>query len=157
MGYPQTSVPKTIHTVFYAHSIWVAGYEIGSFERFSYRSSRSAERIREILAKRGPEVKEIVWGGTDISVDLSRVELYNRNIFEAFGIDIFTLEDFNQHVNISEFQYNPEQNPESDTPARTITFEDCVATEWGKDLDTGTARVVETMTFQARVITGSRS
>lgn len=156
MAYPQRSVPNTQHSVFYAHSISANGIEIGSFERFSKRSTRTTERIREIMGSRGPQVKEIVWGGTDISIDISRVELYNRAIFQAFGQEIYTLEDFNSFVQIHEFQFNPEQNPTSDTPARTITFVDCVASDWGKDLDTGTARIVETMTFQVRTIVGER-
>lgn len=157
MGYPQTSIPETTHSVFYAHSISANGVELGSFERFSKRSTRTTERIREIMGSRGPQVKEIVWGGTDISIDLSRVELYNKAVFEAFGIEIFTLEDFNQYVDIHEFQWNPGANPTSDSPNRTITFVDCVASDWGKDLDTGTARVVESMTFQVRTILGARS
>lgn len=156
MAYDTVAIPNTQHSVFYAHSIHVNGVEIGSFERFSMRSSRATERIREIAAPRGPIVKEIVWGGTDISVDLSRVELYNRAMMEAFGFEIYTLEDFNQSVNISELQWNPNRDPTTDAPDRTITFTDCVASDWSKDLDTGTARVVESMTFQVRTIVGSR-
>jgi len=154
MGYPQTQTPNTKHTVFYAHSIHVNGIEIGSFERFSMRSTRTTERIREILFSRGPEVKEIVWGGTDISVDLNRVELYNRNLYEAFGIAIYSLEDLNQPVNITEIQRNPE---EQGGGKRTLTYVDCVASDWSKDLDTGTVRTVESMTFQVRTIRGRRS
>jgi len=157
MGYPQTAIPETQHSIFYAHSISVNGTEIGSFERFSAKSNRTTERIREIMAARGPQVKEIVWGGTDISVDVSRVELYNKSMFEAFGIEIFTLEDFNQYVDIHEFQWNPTLNPVTDPPSRTITYIDCVASSWGKDIDTGTARMIETMSFDVRTIIGSRS
>lgn len=153
MSYPQTAVPHTQHSVFYAHSIHVNGIEIGSFERMSMRSTRTTERIREILFSRGPEVKEIVWGGTDISVDLNRVEMYNKALFEAFGFQIYSLEDLNQPVNISEIQFNP-ADPGG---ARTITYVDCVASDWSKDVDTGTVRVVETMTFQVRTIRGFRS
>jgi len=157
MGYPQTAIPETHHSVFYAHSISANGVELGSFERFSKRSTRTTERIREIMASRGPQVKEIVWGGTDISIDVSRVELYNKGLFEAFGVEIFTLEDFNRYVDIFEFQWNPGTNPTTASPNRTITFVDCVASDWGKDIDTGTARIVETMSFQVRTIVGSRS
>jgi hypothetical protein len=152
MGYPQTQSPNTLHSVFYAHSIHVNGIEIGSFERFSTRSGRSTERIREILFSRGPEVKEIVWGGTDISIDINRVELYNKAMLEAFGFEIFSIEDFNQPVNITELQFNPENNGR-----RVITYMDCVASDTSKDLDTGTARIVESMTFQVRTIRGKRT
>lgn len=150
MAYPQTQVPNTAHGVFYSYSIHVNGFEIGSFERFSQRSTRTTERIREILFSRGPEVKEIVWGGTDISVDLSRVELYNKAIMEAFGFEIYSLEDFNQPVTITEIQNNP------DNSQRVINYLDSVASDWSKDLDTGTVRVVESMTFQVRTIRGER-
>lgn len=157
MGYPGEAIPTTQHSVFYAHSITINGNEIGSFERFSKRSTRTVERIREVMASRGPQPKDMVWTGTDISIDVSRVEMYNKAIFEACGIEIFTLEDFNQVVDIHEFQWNPGLNPMSDTPSRDIHFVDCVASDWGKDLDTGTARVVESMTFQVRTIIGARS
>jgi hypothetical protein len=157
MAYPQTYIPPTKHSVFYSHSIHVNGIEIGSFERFSMRSSRTVDRIREILASRGPQVKDMVWGGTDISIDLSKVELYNQAMFEAFGFAIYTLEDFNQFVNITESQWNAGKNPTSDTPNRVITFVDCVASDWSKDLDVGTAKVVESMTFQVRTIVGTRA
>lgn len=154
MGYPQTSAPNTAHSVFYAHSIHVNGIEIGSFEKLSIREARQGvERIREILFSRGPEVKEIVWGGVDISLDLSRVEMYNRAVLEAFGFDIFSLEDFNQVVNIMEMQINP---PSIGGGKRVLTYMDCVASDKSKDIDTGTTRIVESMTFQCRTIRGRR-
>jgi len=96
-------------------------------------------------------VKEIVWGGTDISIDLSRVEMYKKAMFEAFGFEIFSLEDFNQPVSITEYQTNPNNSQ------RIITYEDAVASEWSKDVDTGTVRIVESMTFQVRTIRGQRT
>lgn len=157
MAYPQTSIPDTQHTVFYAHSISANGIEIGSFERFSSRSTRTTERIREVLASSGPQVKEIVWGGTDISIDISRVEIYNKAVFQAFGYAVFTLEDINAPIDIHEFQWNPGLDPNSDSPSRTITFVDTVASDWSKDIDTGTARVVESMSFEVRTIVGTTS
>lgn len=151
MGYPQTSVPNTAHSVFYAYSIHVNGFEIGSLERFGASSSRTTERIREILFSRGAEVKEIVWGGTDTTVNLSRVELYSAGMLEAFGYEIYALEDFNNPVNITEICTLP------DGSTRTLTFVDAVASSWGKDIDTGSVRRIETMEFQIRKVTGRRS
>lgn len=151
MAYPNTSVPNTAHSVFYAHSIWVNSIEIGSFERFSPSSTRTTERIREILQVRGAEVKEIVWGGTDHTVSLSRVEMYHKAMMEAFGFAIFSIEDINQSVNIVEIQTLPVG---AGGGRKIISYEGCVASRWGKDLDTGTARVVETMDFDVRVIRG---
>jgi hypothetical protein len=152
MSYPQTQVPETQASVWYSHSLHIGGRPIGTFERFSTRSTRTTERIREILFSRGPEVREIVWGGTDITLDLNRVELYNTALFEAFGFDIYSLEDLNQHINITELQ----KNPASTGGRRVITYMDAVASDWGKDVDTGTVRIVETMTFQVRTIRGYR-
>jgi len=149
MAYPQTQVPNTQHTVFYAHSIHVNGIEIGSFQRMSIRQSRTTERIRELLFSRGPEVKEIVWGGVDITIDVNRVELYNKAMLQAFGFEIYSLEDFNQAVNITEMQFNPNNNGK-----RVITYMDAVASDLSKDIDLGTVHIAESMTFQVRTIRG---
>lgn len=150
MGYPQTSVPNTMHSVFYAYSIHVNGIEIGSPERFSASSSRVVEPIREILFSRGAEIKELVWGGTDTTVNMSRVEMYQMGMLEAFGQEIFALEDFNTPVNITEICNLPGGGK------RILTFVDAVASSWGKDIDIGTVRRVETMEFKIRKVTGRR-
>lgn len=154
MAYPRIPLPNSQATVWYSHSIFVNNIEIGTFERFSAKSDRTHERIREIFFSRGPEVREIVWGGTDISVDVSRVELYNIAMFEAFDIHIYSLEDFNQYVQIAEIQHNPDPQGGG---KRTITYTDCVPTSINKDIDTGTVRTIESMTFQVRTIRGIRS
>ena len=151
MAYPQTQTPNTQHVVWYSHSIHVNGIEIGSFQRLSVRSTRNTESIREILFSRGPEIKEIVWGGTDTSLDLSRAELYQKAMFEAFGFEIFSLEDFNQPVNITEIQVNPLSNGK-----RVLTYVDCVASDIGKSVDSSTAHIVEDISFQVRTIRGRR-
>lgn len=151
MAYPQTAVPNTAHSVFYSHSIWVNGIEIGSFERFSPASARTTERIREILFSRGAEVKEIVWAGTDHTVALSRVEMYHKAMMEAFGFAIFSIEDLNQPVNIVEIQ---NLATGAGGGRKIISYEGAVASRWGKDIDTGTARIVESMDFDVRVIRG---
>jgi len=149
MSYPQTQVPNTMHTVWYAHSIHVNGVEIGSFQRLSIKQSRDTERIREILYSRGAEVKEIVWGGVNITLDITRVEMYNKQIFQAFGLEFFSLEDFNQPVDITEMQFNPNNNGK-----RIITYKDAVASDVSKDVDLGTIHIAESMTFQVRTIRG---
>lgn len=150
MAYPRNPLPVTKHSVFYSYSISINSVEIGSFERFSATSSRTIERIREILFSRGPLVKEIVWGGTDISVSISRVEMYRKNVLQAIGFEIFSLEDFNQPVDIHELQMFP-----GTFETRLVTYAGCVASEMGKEVDTGTARIIETMTFQCSTIIGT--
>jgi len=154
MGYPQTAVPNTAHSVFYAYSIHVNGVEIGSLENISETSTRTVERIREVMFSRGAEVKEIVWGGTDTSVTMNRVELYNNAILESFGVEIFALEDFTFPVNITEIMQLPEALGGG---KRVLTFKDAVAENWSASKDTGTVRIVETLGFAIRVVRGKRT
>lgn len=163
MAYPNVALPATQHSVWYSHTISVFGVAIGSFERMSVRSSRQGvERIREIyqVGGFGAEVKEIVWGGTDTSVDLSRVELYANSIFDVLGSPLYALEQINFPVQITEAQYRQPEGtsgtPVVATPTvhRTVVYEDCVASDWSKDIDTGTTRMVESMTFQVRRVYG---
>jgi hypothetical protein len=153
MGYPQTAVPKTAHAVWYAYSIHVNGVPLGSFEKFGAKSTRTVERIREILFSRGAEVNEIVWGGTDSDVDLSHVELYTASIYEALGVQIFALEDFNFPVTITEVMTLP-TDPGG---LRIVDYVDAVCSNWGKDLDVTGAKVIETMSFAVRKVQGRRT
>lgn len=146
MAWPDRSDPSGTHAVFYSYAIVVGNTAIGSIERVSMRATRATERIREVLQSQGPIVKEIVWGGTDITLDCSRVELYSLSVIEAFGSGKTSIEVFNSRVSIFEQRYTGADL----TSKRTITYHDCVASDWGKELDTGTARVVETVTFQVR-------
>jgi len=154
MAYPQRAVPNTQHSVFYAYSIHINGVEIGSLESFAPSSNRQGvEKIREVLFSRGPEIKEIVWGGTDTTVTCNRVEYYEKSFLEAFGASLHTLEDFTFPVNITEIMQLP---PERGGGQRVLTFVDAVATSWSKTTDTGTTRRVESMAFEVRTVRGRR-
>lgn len=154
MAYPQTDVPNTTHSVFYAYTIHINGVEIGSLESIDPSSDRQGiERIREVLFSRGPEVKEIVWGGTDTRVTANRVEFYEKSFLEAFGYSIHTLEDFMFPINITEIMKLPEAKGGG---ARVLTFLDTVASSWSKSVSTGTTRTVESMTFEVRTVRGRR-
>jgi hypothetical protein len=153
MAYPQESAVETDHSVWYSYSLQFNGVAIGSFERFSARSTRNVERIREILFSRGAEVVEMVPGGTDHSVDLSYVELYQDSLIEVIGGPIFTIEDMTFPITIVEVM----KLPDSIGGKRILEYVDSWATDWGKELDTGGAKVVESMTFQTRVVVGRRT
>jgi hypothetical protein len=153
MAYPQTSVPETQASVFYAYTITINNEEIGTLEKFSSKSTRNVERIREVLFSRGPETKEIVWGGTDTSVDIEKVELYQKSLLELVGREIHTLEDFTFPVNIVEIMQLPAGLGGG---TRVLTFVDAVCSNWGKSQSTGQARVVESMTFEVRTVRGFR-
>jgi len=150
---PPIALPLTPHTVFYAYSITVysrgAQREIGSFEKFGQRSTRTVERIRQVMYSTGARVVDMVWGGTDITLELNRVELYTKSLVEEFGFSTpVSLEHWNSFVNINEVTVRA-----STKKLRTLTFTNCVASDFSKDIDTGTARVMETMTLQASYVT----
>jgi len=153
MGYPQTEVPKTAHSVWYAYTMSVAGVSIGSFERFGARSTRTVERIREILFSSGATVVDMVWGGTDTSLDLSRVEMYTQGCIEVFGKAVYALEDLNTKFDITEVM----TMPTNIGGYRSITYAGCAGQAWGRDLDVSGAKVIETMTIEVSRVYGSRS
>jgi hypothetical protein len=146
MTTPYVGLPDIPHSVFYAYTISVGTMEIGSFEKFSQKSTRTVERIREIYYNTGAKVIDMVWGGTDITLELSRVELYETALIELFGAT-GGLEYINTKVDVHEAQINP-----STGTIKLITFKDCVPSDFGKDISTDTARVVESMTLQASYV-----
>jgi len=162
MPYPYNSLPNTAHVVFYSYAITIgSGAQIGSFEKFSSSFTRTAERIREVYYSRGAQTKEIIWSGTDIQVTLDHVELYQQSILQAIGFQIYTIEDLNQSLDIHELMFIPAQPgsptlpPESNEgEIRIITYRDCVATNATKEVNITSAKIVESMTFECRTVTG---
>jgi len=161
VAYGIKTLPNTAHSVFYSYSICCgSGAPIGSFEKFGSSFTRTHERIREIMFARGPITKEIIWGGTDIQVTLAKVELYTAAIFQALGINIYTIEEFNQTIDILEVMQIPSVPGSPQTPAgvpgatRTIRYKDCVPTNVSKDVDPSTAKVVENMTLECTTVEG---
>ena len=167
MTYPVASFPNTAHSVFYAYTIVGNNVEIGSFEKFGSSFTRTHERIREIYFPSGPQTTDILWGGTDISITITQVELYDKSLFEAFGINIFSIEDFNQVVDIMEVMHKPQlpDNPQhaptvvgddrgDSLATRVITYKDCVPTNVTKDIDQSTAKIAVNMTLECRTVVG---
>lgn len=149
MAYDRYTIPSTQHSVFYAYAIHANGVALGSFTKFSPSSTRAAERIREIFAPKGPTVKEIVWGGTDITVTVTHVELYKSAMFQAFGKQIYNLEDFIEPVTITELMTQPTS---AGGAQRAVHYVDCVCTDYSRDVDVGTVHIVENMTFWVKTI-----
>jgi len=163
VAYSEVVLPNSAHSVFYAYAISTgAGDAIGSFEKFGSSFTRSHERIREILFSNGPITNEIIWGGTDIQVTLSKVELYQKAILQALGVNIFTIEMFNVVVDIVEYMHIPavpavpgqQVMPTGGSTQRVIVYKDCVPTTVSKDVDTTTAKIVENMTLECRTVEG---
>jgi hypothetical protein len=163
MPYKYADLPKTQHSVFYSYSIVINNVAVGSFEKFSVSFTRAHERIREILFGRGAQTKEMLWSTTDISIDIDHVELYTESMLQALGFQLFTIEDLNQTVNVVEVMRIPGDSIGSiesglgATPSghRVITYEDCVPTSVRKEINTGTAKVIESMTLECRRVIGS--
>ncbi len=156
------------HSVFYSHHVTMSGIPIGTLQSLTMRQTRAAERIREVNAERGPVVKEIVWGGNDIEIDITRFEIYDNNIFTSMGIasvyDMYTLDNVNFRFDIVEIQYRPNSNITPGTrdlatvAQRVVIYEQCVPTSFTKTLDLGTIHVIESMTcYVTRIAVNSGS
>lgn len=163
VAYPVKVLPNTAHSVYYAYSIMassVPGFPIGSFEKFGHTFTRTHERIREIMFNRGPITKEILWANTDIKVTLTKVELFQQAILEAFGFSIYTIESFNQVVDVLEVMAipavpaNPTQPAGVPTTARYVVYKDCVPTNVTKDVDTTASKVTESLELECRTVEG---
>jgi hypothetical protein len=151
MGTPYVGLPNVVHSVFYAYTITIGSVEIGSFEKFSQRSTRTVERIREIMYSSGPKVVDMVWGGTDITLELSRVELYTESLIKLFGASAtMGLEYIITPMNITESRTSPATT--GTAVINMITFFNCVPSDYGKDISTDQARIIETMTVQASYV-----
>lgn len=129
--YPQTSVPNTQHSVWYAHTILVNNVEIGSCQSISLDESRPTERIREIFFNQGPYTKEIVWGGADISITLNQTELYKQSLLQAVGQGVFALEDIWAPIDVVEVRTDPNGN------TRTLQYLNCVPNSHSRGVDLG--------------------
>jgi hypothetical protein len=150
MAYPRTGVPNTQATVFYSHVILVNGIDIGIVQKVAISQTRTAERIREIHASRGPAVREIVWCGTDTTVTLDRVELYTIPLLTALGLtNIYNLDDVNFTFDILEQQIAPDSGASGNEltigSTRSVYYKKCVPTSLSKTIDLGAVKIVETM------------
>jgi hypothetical protein len=144
---PPVALPATKHSVFYSYAFLVGGKPIGSAESINIRGSRLAiERIREVYYSHGPITREIVWGGVDISIDVRRVELYATSLYAALGFDVTSLEQINGAIDLLEVRY--QRTADGTETTREVSYYDCVPSTWGRDLDIGTARVIETVTLE---------
>lgn len=170
--YPYKDLPTTQHSVFYSYAIEIDGHAVGSFEKFSVSFSRTAERIREIYNGRGARTKEMLWSVTDIQVSVDHVEMYHESMLQALGFQLVTIEDLNRTVDIIEvmylpnedepgrnsFAYNSGQNSPDNLNGdfRSISYIDCVATSADKEVNVGSTKVIESMTFECRTVRGTR-
>lgn len=162
--------PNFGHSVFYAYIISLNGKEVGSIQKLNIRESRDQERIGEVKYRaEGLDWKEILWGYTSPTLDLSHVEFYNTSFLQAIGGDVnyISISKFNFSFDIYEYQYghstlatqpnaeppvaggNSNTQPSANaTLLRTIKYEACVPTSYSKAIDRGTIHVAEDMTVE---------
>jgi len=171
----RTSLPYFKHIPFYAYLIRLNNLNVGSIQKITVTSDRQAvERIRELGNSRGAEVKEFVWGGVNITIDIERVELYAASLMQSLGYPgFYSLEDFNLTFDIQELVYKANKRPAmdayditytseganvsiptapTDSLVRSITYKDCLPTRWTKTVDKGSIQVVESMQVFCRKI-----
>jgi hypothetical protein len=154
MAYPQNAVSAAGHSTWYSYILSVDGVEIGSFSKFGVTSTRVVERIRQIFAGTGAKVIDMTWAGTDTKITLEYVQLFNADIFEAMGYTVHCLEDMKFAFQILELMQNPATGTGVSTAKHTMTYEMCVASEWGKNLDMSGTTVVETMGIEVGYVSG---
>ena len=159
MTYPTNAVSAAGHSAWYSYAMVVqntAGFglkTIGSFSKFSPSSTRTVERVREVLNTSGAGVIDMVWGGTDTKVSLEYTQLFQADIFEALGFNVYCLEDMKFAFDIVESFAPPGAAAGS---GHVLTYEMCVASSWGKDLDSGGTKVIETMEVEVGRVRGTR-
>ena len=140
-------------TVFYAYTISIGGVSVGTCEQFSEKSQRQVERIREIPRSQGqgPSPVDIVWGGSDVTLELQRVELYNKSLLNVFGAAGF-LDFANTFLDVTESLFMPNDAKGKPQSPKVTTFKDCVVSNYSKQIQTSQARIMETMTVEVRYI-----
>ena len=142
-----TVLPNVRSAVWWAYTIGVNGQAIGNLQSFNPTSSKTIERVREILFSSGNKVVDIVPGSTDISASVERILLFSENLFQSIGRNLVSIEDFNDPFDVLETL----NRPGSSTPVRTV-YADCLISEYGRNITTGTTFVSETATFQISTI-----
>ena len=142
------AVPQSAAAVFYAYTISSNNVEVGMIQNFSPSSTRTVERIRQIFYNTGARVVDMVWGGTDTTVEVEMMTLYKKNTFEAWGFQIMALEDLMQKVDIVEEMTHP------DGVTDRLVYHQCGWERWGQTRNTNTAHVAATCSIAVSWVSG---
>lgn len=152
-------LPQTDSEVWYSYEITINSVHVGTLRSFNPTQTRTVDIIREI-ATNGGEIKEIVPGVTDYTVRLEKVRLYNKTMFDHFGIVTKDVQNQVRALDIKEAIHYPRMDvkntevtgpPGADTEnagVAYLNYEDCWITDWGKTITTGAITNVETMTVR---------
>lgn len=156
-------LPATRAEVFYSYEIQINNIPVGTLRNFTPRQTRTHEHVREI-ATNGGEIVEIVPGVPTYQLTLNKVRLYEDTLLDFFGIVSQDVQKQVQSINVIETIWKPANvtnsqvtgPAEADTSGirlRTLTYEDCWITEWGKTVSSEGLLIVEDMTVQCTRVT----
>jgi len=152
-------LPFTQSEVWYSYDLSIDDIPVGTLRSFNPTQTRTVDVVREI-ATNGGQIKEIVPGVTDYTIRLEKVRLYNKVLFDHFGIVTKDIQNQIRSVDIKEAIHHPQTNlfnnsvtgppgkSEGDAGIVYTTYEDCWITDWGKTISTGAITNVETMTVR---------
>ena len=156
-------LPNSRAEVFYSYEIQINNIPVGTVKSFNPKQTRSHEILREISTN-GGEIVEVVPGVPTYTLTMSKVRLYENTLLDYFGISSHDIQKQVQAIDIIETVWKPANVPnssisgpaESDksgTRLRTVTYEACWITDWGKTISSDGILIVEDMTAQCtRVI-----
>jgi len=156
-------LPKTRAEVFYSYEIQINNIPVGTLKSFNPSQTRSHQIVREVSTN-GGEIVEIVPGVPTYQITLNKVRLYEDTLLDFFGIVSHDIQKQVQAINIIETVWKPANIPnnqvtgpaEADTSGtrlRTLTYEDCWITNWGKTVSSDNILIIENMTVQCTRIT----
>lgn len=151
-------LPASRAEVFYSYEIQINNVPVGTVKSFNPKFSRTQEHVREVSTN-GGEIVEIVPGVPTYTITMSKVRLYENTLLEFFGIVSQDIQKQVQAINIIETVWKPANVPNSSitgpaeadgsgTRLRTVTYEDCWITDWGKTISSDGILIVEDMTVQ---------
>ena len=138
-----TRIPNTRTVVSYAYTVTDSkGNPIGTLQGFSPSSNRPLERVREIMNEE-LDTFEIVPGRTDFSIQLDRLETYDKQMMKALGFTTFEdLSKITDPITIIELMTS------NVGKIRKIEYQDCSVSNWSKTIREGTVTVTESVTLQ---------
>jgi len=149
-------LPQTRAEVFYSYEIQIDGIPVGTLRNFTPRFTRTHEYVRDIETNNGEPV-EIVPGVPTYQITLNKIRLYASTLLDHFGIVSQDIQKQVQAINIIETTWKPAdvknasitgpaESDKSGTRVRTLTYENCWITEWGKTISAEGLLIVEDMT-----------
>ena len=161
-------LPQTNAEVSYAYVIQVEGVTVGTLQEFSPSQSRTHSYVREILTN-GGEPFEIAPGVPTYTIQMSKVRLYESTFLTQFGITSENIQRQVRSISIVETTYRPADIPnEAATGSgygstargegsvlRTLTYEDCWITDWGKSISVDNVLIIDQVTAMCTRISNS--